>query len=135
MKYFSPSFSYIRPPRNWATDYSWNLPPRSEVEPQIFRRILGVGEHDRPVVLVDHPAVVSGHVLLELGGVEEALLLAERLGDLVVVEIHPAGGVDPDHRGEVHDLDVVLGAHHLSDDRTDLVVHEGDPALVRRGVV
>ena len=58
--------------------------------------VLGVGEHDRPVVLVDHPAVVGRHVLLELGGVEEARLLAERLGDLVVVEVHP---VDPRRRG------------------------------------
>src|ERR1039458_1974996 len=61
-------------------------------------RVLGVGEHDRPVVQVDHAAVVRGHVLLELRGVVVTRLLAKRLGDVVVVEVHPAGCVDPDHR-------------------------------------
>src|SRR5256885_11732593 len=61
----------------------------SQIKAEILGGILRVGEHDRPVVLVDHPPVVGGHVLLELRGVEVARLLAERIGDLVVHNVHP----------------------------------------------
>ena len=37
------------------------LGPGYQVEADELGRVLGVGEHDRPVVLVDHPAVVGGH--------------------------------------------------------------------------
>src|SRR3984885_15909785 len=70
------------------------LGPGYQVEPDELGRVLGVGEHDRPVVLVDHPAVVGGHVLLELPCPDPAGLLARGLGDLVVDEVHPADRVD-----------------------------------------
>ena len=92
MKYFSPSFSYTVPPQLGLVVADPLV--GCEVESDVLGGVLGVGEHDRPVVLVDHPAVVRGHVLLELGGVEEAFLLAEGFGDLVVDEYHPATGVD-----------------------------------------
>src|SRR5690349_22453709 len=145
MKYFSPSFSYIVVPPGTggsclvavavAVAASAAAGPRrgpaaarpgrrrlvgDQVETDVLGRVLRVGEHDRPVVLVDHPAVVGGHVLLELGLVEEAWLLAERLGDLVVDEVHPAGRVHPDHRRQVTHGDVGLARHHLRDDRADL---------------
>src|SRR3954470_19747780 len=97
--------------------------------------LLEIPEHDRPVIHVDHLAVVGGHVLLELGGVVVALLLAERLGDLVVDEVHPANAVDPDHRRQVGDRHVLLAVHHLGHDHPDLVVHQGHTRLARRGVV
>src|SRR5580698_7318897 len=110
MKYFSPSFSYMIPPgpgsdvrRQGTYDkkpcdrgpggrcYQQNRLAHGpqgltggEVEPDVLGRVLGVREHDRPVVLVDHAAVVGRHVLLELGRVEEAGFFAEGLGDLVV---------------------------------------------------
>ena len=88
-----------------------------EVEVDVLGRVLGVGEHDRPVVEVDHPPVVGGHVLLELGGVEPALLLAEGLVvDIGVDEVDPADGVDADHRRQVRDGDVVLAAPSRRDD-------------------
>src|SRR5580693_4625496 len=97
-KYFSPFFSYTMSPE-W-TDAGWGrtecfrrvLLRRHQVEADVFGGVLRVGEHDGPVVLMDHPAVVGGHVLLELGRVEEAGLLAERLGYLVVDDVHPADG-------------------------------------------
>src|SRR5216683_2002558 len=70
---------------------------RGQVEAEVIGRVLGVGEHDRAVIGVDHPAVVGGHVFLELGLVEGAGLLAQCLGDLVVDDVHPADRVDPDH--------------------------------------
>src|SRR5688572_11308610 len=85
-KYFSPSFSYKALPRFGG-----------EVEADVVGGVLGVGEHDRAVVFVDHATVVGRHVLLELRGVEVAGLLAERLGDLVVDDVHPPDRVDPDH--------------------------------------
>src|SRR5262245_31096627 len=98
-KYLLPSFSYTCPPQEnrlgWVRDRSARL----QVEADELGGVLRVGEHDRPVVLVDHPAVVGRHVLLELGRVEVAGLLTEGLGDLVVVEVHPVDAVDPDHRG------------------------------------
>src|SRR3984957_17506129 len=125
MKYFSPSFSYT----------SSSSARRGEVEADVLGGVLGVGEHDRAVVLVDHPAVVGRHVLLELGRVEEAGLLPQRLGDLVVDEVHPADRVDPDHGRQGPHRDVVLGPHDLGDDRPDLVVHQRHAALVGGGVV
>src|SRR5580693_7953134 len=118
MKYFSPSFSYKAfasligfPDLLWLIRTAARAPASAraragvsgsggcgrEVEADVVGRVLRVGEHDGPVVLVDHPAVVRRHVLLELGRVEEAGLLAERLGDLVVDDVHPADGVDADH--------------------------------------
>src|SRR5579862_2889835 len=60
------------------------LRPGHQVEPDELGSVLRVGEHDRPVVLVDHPSVVRGHGFLELRGVEPPGFLAGRLGDLVV---------------------------------------------------
>src|SRR5215212_10187258 len=60
---------------------------QAEVEAEVLGRVLGVGEHDRPVVLVDHPAVVGRHALLEVGRGERPGLLAECLGQLVVDEV------------------------------------------------
>src|SRR6478735_7276682 len=137
-KYFSPSFSYMCPPRGspWMRGGgSVLLLEGRQVEADVLRGVLGIGEHDRPVVLVDHPAVVRRHVLLELRGVVVALLLTQGLGDLVVVEVHAVDSVDPDHRGQPGDRDALLGAHDLSHDRTHLVVHQGDAALVRGRVV
>ena len=121
---------------NFSPFAAWYLlRPRHQVEADELGRVLGVGEHDGPVVLVDHPAVVRGHVLLELRGVEPAGLLARRLGDLVVERIHPADRVDAHHgrqRGHGH---VRLGRHDLRDDLADLVVHQRDAAHVGRRVV
>src|SRR5690349_8079487 len=111
------------------------LRPRGQVEAEVFGRILRVGEHDRLVVVVDHAAVVGGHVLLELGRVEVARLITERLGDLVVVDLEHARAVDADHRGQIGHLDVVLLGQDLGDDRPDLVVHQREPGHVRGGVV
>src|SRR4051794_1678559 len=85
-KYFSPSLSYTLSPRS-----------RREVEAEPPGRVLGVGEHDRPVVLVDHRAVPGGPGLLELRRVYAAGVLAERLGDLVVADVHAVHHVHPDH--------------------------------------
>src|SRR6478735_1604538 len=107
-KYFSPSFSYMCPPRGspWMRGGgSVLLLEGRQVEADVLRGVLGVREHDRAVVLVDHPAVVRRHVLLELRRVVVALLLPERLRDLV------------------------------GDDGTHLVVHQRHAALVRRRVV
>src|SRR4051812_1240368 len=49
---------------------------RREVEAQVLGGVLGVGEHDRPVVLVHHPPVVGGHALLEVGRRERPCFLA-----------------------------------------------------------
>src|SRR6476661_4376291 len=137
-KYFSPSFSYMCPPRGspWMRGGGSRLLLEGrQVEADVLRGVLGIGEHDRPVVLVDHPAVVRRHVLLELGRVEVARFIAERLGDLVVVELERARAVDADHRGQVGDLDVVLLSQELGDDGPDLVVHQREPGHVRGGVV
>src|SRR3954451_10634860 len=83
-----------------------------EVEADVLGGVLGIGEHDRAVVLVDHAAVVGRHALLEVGGAERPLLLAERLGELVVEEVHPGVGVDADHRRQVGHRDAGLVAHH-----------------------
>src|SRR5690242_1749826 len=126
-KYFSSFFSYTE-----ATPLSAGC---GQVEADVLGGVLGVGEHDRPVVEVNHAPVVGRHVLLELGLVEVPGLLAERFGDVVVDEVHPVDRVDPDHRRQVRHGDVVLTGHHLSDNRADLVVHQRHAALVGRGVV
>src|SRR6202034_1956922 len=106
MKYFSPSLVYT----------SASSARRGEVEAEVLGGVLGVGEHDGPVVLVDHPAIVGGHVLLEVGRVEPALFLAGGLGELVVDKVHPSDRVAPYHRRQVSHLDVVLPGHDLGDD-------------------
>src|SRR3954463_7680725 len=123
-KYFSPSFSYTLLPRS-----------RREVETDVLGGVLGIGEHDRPVVLVDHPAVVGGHVLLELRGVEVAGLLAECLGNLVVDDVHPVLRVDADHRRQRGHRHVGLVPHDVRDDHADLVVHQREATHVGGGVV
>src|SRR5580692_8172742 len=156
MKYFSPSFSYKAfaslmgfPDLLWLIRTAARAPASAraragvsgsggcgrEVEADVLGRVLRVGEHDRPVVEVDHAAVVGRHVLLELGGVEEPGLLAEGLGDVVVDEVHPADRVHPDHGRQRPYGHVRQRAHHLGDDRADLVVHQRDAALVGGGVV
>src|SRR6476620_9322218 len=141
-KYFSPSFSYIR--FSSSRKAGWVRAPLvaadlrligDQVETELFGRVFGIGEHDRPVVLVDHPTIVGRHVLLELGGVEEARLLTERLRDLVVDDVHASNRVHADHRRPGHHLHVVLCRHDLGDDGPDLIVHEGEAAHVGRGVV
>src|ERR1700761_8601776 len=157
MKYFSPSFSYKAKRlltefpdlcgliRTVARAPGRNSPGRGrgdgsggcggEVEADVLGRVLRVGEHDGPVVEVDHAAVVGRHVLLELGRVEEAWLLAEGLGDLVVDDVHPADRVDADHGRHCPHGHVRLGPHDLGDDGADLVVHQREAALVGGGVV
>src|SRR5215470_19563272 len=149
-KYFSPFFSYTVSPPCQVYGQMSSLPTypglrraarvplrrdRGEVEAEVVGGILRVGEHDRPVVGVDHPAVVGGHVLLEFGLVERAGLLAQCLRDLVVDDLHPADRVDPDHRRKVRHLHVGLRTHNHGDHRADLVVHQGEPAPVGRGAV
>src|SRR5215207_3299785 len=137
-KYFSPSFSYmVLPPgaHGSGATYAGRGSAADQVEADVLGGVLGIGEHDRAVVEVDHPAVVGGHVLLELGGVVVALLLAEGVGDLGVDEVHPADRVDADHRRQRGHRDVLLLLHDPGDDRADLVVHQRHAAAVRRGVV
>src|ERR1043165_4764248 len=98
MKYFSPLCSYKAPPwdnrskRKTAISVrtraapgclerrsrarSSPLRPGGQVEAEVVGRVFRVGEHDRLVVEVDHPAVVRRHVLLELGRVEVPRLIA-----------------------------------------------------------
>src|SRR5215471_11075007 len=141
-KYFSPLCSYTVPPcrlilcrPDRVLPWPWLALRGRQVEAEVLGRVLGVGDHDGPVVGVDHAAVVRGHVLLELRLVEEAGVLAQRLGDLVVDDVHAADGVDPDHRRQRRHRHIGLGGHDLGDHRADLVVHQREPALVGRGVV
>src|SRR5882757_661131 len=127
-KYFTPSLTYTLPPTGSSG-------AGHEIEVEVFGGVLGIGEHDGPVVLVDHAPVVGGHALLELGRVEPTLFLAGGLVDLAVHEVHAADRVDPDHRVQRQHGDVALGGHHLGHDRADLVVHQGEAAHVGRGVV
>src|SRR5215472_9669263 len=106
-----------------------------QVKAQIVGGVLRVGDEDSPVVGVDHPAVVRGHVLLELGLVEVAGILAEGLGDLVVDDVHPPDRVDADHRWQRHHPHVRLGGHHLRHDLAYLVVHQREPAPAGCGAV
>src|SRR5437660_9955938 len=128
-KYFSPFFSYtVSPPCQvylGRLPRSGEVPLRGgggEVEAQVVGRVLRIGEHDGPVVGVDHPAVVGGHALLELGGVEVAGLLAQGLGDIVIDEVKPAGPVHPDHRWQVGHPDAAQFGEDLVHDHADLVV-------------
>src|SRR6266516_6855241 len=90
-KYFSPFFWYTVP-SSQADPCRLNrvlLRPRlalggRQVEAEVLGGVLRVGDHDGPVVGVDHAPVVRGHVLLELRLVEVARVFAQRLGDLVV---------------------------------------------------
>src|SRR5215467_8662776 len=103
-KYFSPFFSYTVPPRTpervVPSGHSRSGPVplgfarvqlarhRPQVEAEVIRGILRVGDENGPVVGVDHPPVVRGHILFELRAVEVARILAERFGDLVVDDLH-----------------------------------------------
>src|SRR5680860_824935 len=135
-KYLFPSFSYTCPPQGepWM-DCAGLLGERLEVEAEVVGGVLGVREHERPVVLVDHPSVMRRHVLLELRRIEVALLLTERLGDVVVDEFNPVAGVHPDHRRQVRHLHTRLLPHYFGDDATDSVVHQRETPLVGRGAV
>src|SRR5262245_66603978 len=114
-KYFSPFFWYTVPPRRLSLQAGSSasvarLALRGrQVEAEVLGSVLGVGDHDGPVVGVDHAAVVGGHVLLELGLIEGARLLAQRLGDLVIDDVHAADGVDPDHGRQRRHRHVGLG--------------------------
>src|SRR3954453_23302475 len=76
MKYFSPSFSYTS-----------GLPDHFEVEADVLGRVLGVREHQDPVVEHHHAAVVRRHDLLEV--VLPEVGPAEGVGDLLEVEVDP----------------------------------------------
>src|SRR5215470_19612009 len=139
-KYFSPFFSYTPPPGSYVAgrvQYLTYLLRRCgrQVKAQIVGGVLRVGDEDRPVVRVDHPAVVSGHVLLELGLVEVAGILAQSLGDLVVDDVHPPDRVDADHRWQRHHPHVRLGGHDLRHDLAYLIVHQREPAPAGCGAV
>src|SRR3954452_22167816 len=122
-KYFSPSFSYM----------SSLLLDRLKVEPDVLRRVLRVREQRDPIVEDNHTPVVRGHDLLEV--VVAEVVPAERLGDLLVVEVDAVGAVHADHRRQLGHPHAVLAAHDLGDDVADLVVHERDARHVRRRAV
>ena len=86
-KYFSPSCSYMA-----SLD-------RLEVEADVLGGVLGVGEDQDAVVEHDHAPVVGRHDLLEVVVAEVAP--AERLGDLLVVEVDLADPVHADHRRQL----------------------------------
>jgi hypothetical protein len=67
---------------------------------------------------------VGAHDLLEV--VVAEVVPAERLGDLLVVEVDLVSAVDADHRGQVGDGHAVLAAHDVGDHVADLVVHQRD---------
>src|SRR6266542_268616 len=123
----------------WYQHNRWARRPQGlagrQIEAELLGGVLRVRDHDRPVVQVDHAAVVRGHVLLELRGVEETGFLAQRLGDLVVDDVHAPDRVDPDHGRQGGHLHIGFGAHDLRHDRTDLIVHQGESAHVGRRVV
>src|SRR5258708_2086974 len=137
-KYFSPFFSYTLSPDVLAESRASPTSLRRcgrEVKAEIVRGVLRVGDEDSPVVGVDHPAVVGGHVLLELGLVERAGLLTQGLGDLVVDDLHGPDRVDADHRWQRHHPHVRLGGHDLRYDLAYLVVHQREAAPAGRGAV
>ena len=123
MKYFSPSFSYIAQASSTGC----------EVEADVLGRVLGVGEHQDAVVEHDHAPVVRRHDLLEVVLAEVGP--AERVGDLLEVEVDLVDAVDADHRRQLADRDVLLVGHHLGDDVADLVVHQRHAGLVGRRAV
>src|SRR5258708_31524259 len=135
-KYFSPFFWYTMPPCRPIRCSPTSLRRSGrQVRAEIVRGVLGVGDEDCPVVGVDHPAVVRGHVLLEFRLVEIAGILAQGLGDLVVDDLHPPGRVDADHRWQRHHPHVRLGGHDLRYDLAYLVVHQREAAPAGRGAV
>src|SRR5258708_4256263 len=137
-KYFSPFFSYTLSPDVLAESRASPTSLRRcgrEVKAEIVRGVLRVGDEDSPVVGVDHPAVVGGHVLLELGLVERAGLLTQGLGDLVVDDLHGPDRVDADHRWQRHHPHVRLGGHDLRYDLAYLIVHQREAAPAGRGAV
>src|SRR5450755_3776385 len=119
MKYFSPFRSYIT---------LLYLAARLQIEANVLRCILGVGEHDDLVVEHDHAPVVGRHDLLEI--VVAEILPAQRFGALLVVDLELAGAVDADHGGQHLDGDVLLAAHDLSHHVADLIVHQGDAGAI-----
>src|ERR1700737_4266686 len=56
-----------------------------QVEADVLRCVLGVGEHDDAIVEHSHPPVMGGHDLLEI--VIAEVLPAQCLGALVVVDL------------------------------------------------
>src|ERR671921_2002769 len=91
-KYCSPSFSYMGlPSPRWLLD-------RLQVEPEVLGGVLGVGEQQHPIVTDDHTPIVGAHDLLEV--VVAEVVPPERLGKLLVVEVHLPDPVDADHRGQ-----------------------------------
>src|SRR4051795_5091491 len=123
MKYFSPSDSYMQ----------LLLLNGLEVEVDVLGRVLRVGEQQHAIVEHNHTPVVRAHDLLEV--VVAEVLPAERLRDLLVVEVDPVDAVDADHRRQLGDDDVLLALHHRSDHVADLVVHQRHARPVRRGAV
>src|SRR5258708_16020980 len=135
-KYFSPFFWYTMPPCRPSQCSPTSLRRSGrQVKAEIVRGVLRVGDEDCPVVGVDHPAVVRGHVFLELRLIEIAGILAQGLGDLVVDDLHTPGRVDADHRWQRHHPHVRLGGHDLRYDLAYLAVHHGQPASAGCGVV
>src|SRR3981081_2257860 len=88
MKYRSPSFSYTADSL---------LSDRLKIEAEVVGGVLRVGEEQRPVVEIDHAPVVGGHDFLEIGLGEFAFPVAERLTELIEVELDGSPGIDPDH--------------------------------------
>src|SRR5215210_1831372 len=127
MKYCSPSFSYIGVPSP-----RWLL-HRLEVEADVLGGVLRVGEQQHSVVEDDHTPIVGAHDLLEV--IVAEVVPAQRLRDLLVVEVDLVRAVDPDHRRQVGDRDALLGAHDVCDDVADLVVHQRDARHVRRAAI
>src|SRR5579875_567597 len=124
MKYFSPLCSYIG---------ELPLAHRLEVEADVLSRVLGIGEHDDPVVEDDHAPVVGRHDLLEV--VVAEIIPPECLGALCIVDLELADPIDANHRWHLLDGDVLLAAHDLGHDVADLVVHERDARAVGGGPV
>ena len=93
----------------------------------------GLANMQHPVVEDDHTPVVGRHDLLEV--VVAEVVPAERLGDLLVVEVDLVDAVDADHRRQLADRDVVLAAHHVGDHVADLVVHQRHAGPVGRRAV
>ena len=82
----------------------------------------GLANSNDAIVEDNHTPVVGAHDLFEV--VVAEVLPAERLRDLLVVEVDLVDAVDADHRGQLGDRDVLLAAHHVGDDVADLVVHQ-----------
>src|SRR4051812_32133130 len=96
-KYCSPSFSYICSPSPRG------LLDRLQVEPDVLGGVLRVGEQQHSVVEDDHTPIVGAHDLLEV--VVAEVVPAQRLGDLLVVEVDLVHAVDADHRRQLRDGD------------------------------